>query len=254
VTAHELVLLAHSWLRWLVLALVAAVTARSLAGWRRGRAWTRADERLHVAQIAAADLQLALGLALYLLLSPLPRALLADVAEGMKQPALRFFGLEHPTAMLVALIALHIGRWRSKRARDGRARHRRTFVAGAVALLVIGAAIPWPGSRHGRPLLRTGGEAAGTDLARRRVSARLRLTRLQARDVPAAITPNGTCLVRPFQRAAVARSPSFLRTTTVRTASVPLASRACTVMMLLPGQMGTLASNGNRAVLAGAFR
>jgi len=100
VTPHELALAAHSAVRWAVLALLAVVTARSFGAWRARREWTGRDERLHVALVAAIDVQMALGLLLYLVLSPLPRALFADWASGMKQPPLRFFGLEHGVTML----------------------------------------------------------------------------------------------------------------------------------------------------------
>jgi hypothetical protein len=154
VTPYELVLVVHSAVRWAVVVLLVALTARSFAAWRARRDWTGRDERLHVAVVAAVDLQLTLGLLLYLVLSPLPRALFADFALGMKQPPLRFFGLEHGVTMLLAIALIHGARARSKRAATGPLRHRRVWTAGVVALLLVALAIPWPGTRHGRPLLR----------------------------------------------------------------------------------------------------
>src|SRR5262249_9176043 len=95
-----------------------------------------------------------LGLTLYAFLSPFSHAFFADAALGMKQPALRFFGVEHIFAMLTAVVVVHIGRRRSRKA-EGRLRHRRVFVTTLAALLVILASIPWPFLRYGRPLARS---------------------------------------------------------------------------------------------------
>ncbi len=148
------ILFVHSWWRWAVLALVLGVFARTLSGWRSGREWARGDERLHLAMISALDLQLALGLLLYAWLSPFTRAFFAHAALGMKQPGLRFFGVEHIFGMLVAITVAHVGRRRARKV-QGPLRHRRVFWFTLASLLVIAASIPWPFLRYGRPLWRT---------------------------------------------------------------------------------------------------
>jgi len=151
---YLVVLTVHSYLRWAVLALVLIVLARSLRGWARSREWTRVDDRFHTALVGTVDLQLLLGLALYIFLSPMTSAFFADFRNAMKEPALRFFGLEHIAAMVVAIAILHIGRDRSKKAKAPRLRHRRVWVSTLIALLLVAASIPWPFLRYGRPLLR----------------------------------------------------------------------------------------------------
>jgi len=155
VTLYAIVLFVHSTLRWAVLGLAATVVVRTATGVGRARDWTRVDERLTSAFVGVMDLQLLLGLVLYLYASPLPRALLADLEHGMKEPVLRFFGIEHIFGMLVAVTIVHVGRVRSKRAPTARLRHRRMLVATAVGLLIFLGSIPWPFLRYGRPLLRT---------------------------------------------------------------------------------------------------
>jgi biotin transporter BioY len=150
VTPYPLLLVAHSYVRWGVLALAIALLARSVHGWRSARAWSAADERTHVAFVAVVDTQLLLGLGLYLLASPISRAFLSDPRRAMKVAVFRFFGLEHAVAMLAAVIVIHVGRALSK----AKHRHRRAAASTALALALIFAGIPWPFQAHGRPLLR----------------------------------------------------------------------------------------------------
>jgi hypothetical protein len=155
VTAHALVLVVHGALRWVIVALLLLVVARAARGWRKAAPWSASDERAHRGLIAAIDLQFLLGLILYLVLSPLPRAALAYVGLAMKDPVLRFFGIEHVFGMVIGIGLVHVGRTRSKKVTDERRRHRVVLsftVAGALAILVT---LPWPGRKYERPLLRT---------------------------------------------------------------------------------------------------
>ena len=127
---YTLVLFVHSWWRWVVLALMLAVLLRG-------------DGRLRVAMVGAVDVQLLLGLSLYLFLSPFTKAFFA--APTMKQPHLRFFGVEHIFGMLVAVTLVHVG--------SRKRRHLRGFTL--AALLIMLASIPWPFLVYGRPLWRT---------------------------------------------------------------------------------------------------
>jgi hypothetical protein len=149
-----IVLFAHSYMRWAVLALACAVVAATAVGASRKLAWTRVHERVHVALVGATDLQFTLGLLLYLWLSPFVRGFFADPGSAMKNPVLRFFGLEHVLAMVVAVAVLHVGRTRSKRSAEARLRHRRALVSTLIALLLFAIAVPWPFLPYGRPLVR----------------------------------------------------------------------------------------------------
>jgi hypothetical protein len=155
---YGLVLYAHSYLRWLVLLLLVLVMVRAFVGAANGNAWGERDERLHAISVAMVDLQFTLGFLLYAFLSPWVRTFFADVGAGMKDSVLRFYGLEHIVAMLVAVALIHIGRVRSKRAGTSKLRQRRVAVSTLIALLIMLATIPWPGMRYGRQLLRGVGQ------------------------------------------------------------------------------------------------
>jgi hypothetical protein len=153
---YLLTLLTHSYLRWLVVALLLTVSARGARGWLRCNAWSTPDERWHAALVGAVDLQFTLGLILYSVLSPYRGAFFANARVAMHDPVLRFFGIEHAFGMIVAVALVHVGRSASKRAPTARVRQRRSCLWTLSALLVVAVSIPWPGRRYGRPLLRLG--------------------------------------------------------------------------------------------------
>ena len=153
-TAYEIALFVHSYLRWVVVITSLLLCIRSFMAWRSKRNWKQADERLHVALVADFRCQFTIGLLLYVFLSPLSWAFFADLRNTIKEPTLRFFGMEHVLVMLVATAIVHVGRVQSKHAATDSLRHRRVWTTTLFALLLITAAIPWPGLRHGRPLLR----------------------------------------------------------------------------------------------------
>jgi hypothetical protein len=150
---YPFVLGVHSLLRWLVLALGAAVVARAVVG-LSGRRWTLADDRVGVWFVASLDVQLVFGLMLYGWLSPITTQAFGDMRAAMADSALRFWTVEHVVSMLVAVALAHVGRARVRRAPTDRARHVRALVFAALALLAVLAGVPWPFLDNGRPLLR----------------------------------------------------------------------------------------------------
>jgi hypothetical protein len=151
---YAFTLLTHSYLRWLIVAVGLLLVVRTAMGWARSAHWLEADERLHSIFVALIDTQFTLGIVLYLFLSPISHAFFAQPGVGMKEPTLRFFGMEHAVAMLVAVAIVHIGRVRSKRATAPRVRQRLVCSSVLIALLLIAVSIPWPFLPYGRPLLR----------------------------------------------------------------------------------------------------
>ena len=151
---YALILGIHSLLRWVVLVSGLMVFARGLMGARSGRPWTPGDDRVGRVFVSTLDLQLLLGLALYLWLSPTTSVAMQDFGGAMGNPILRFWAVEHITGMTVGLVLAHIGRVRIRRATESVRRHKLAAVFSGLALLAILATIPWPGTAAARPLLR----------------------------------------------------------------------------------------------------
>ena len=149
-------LLVHSWMRWIVLILGAMAVLRAIGGVFGGRPWGDADDRAGLFYSIALDLQFLVGLLLYLFFSPTTRLAFADMGVAMKTSTLRFWAVEHVTAMLVAIVIVHAGRVMVRHAADGSTKHRRAAIFFGVALVLILALTPWPGTANGRPWLRLG--------------------------------------------------------------------------------------------------
>jgi hypothetical protein len=151
---YSTMLVAHSWLRWVVLAAALFAIVRSAAAWSGHRAWTPADDRAGLLFMMSLDVQLLIGLLLYFVLSPFMEAVWDQAAVAMRTGALRYWLVEHPFGMLVALVLAHVGRIRIRKASDPRRKHRLVVIFFGLALLVMAVSLPWPGTATGRPLLR----------------------------------------------------------------------------------------------------
>lgn len=151
---YSIVLAAHSWLRWAVLIAGAIAIAKAIRGASTRRPWTAADDRAGFWFILTLDLQVLLGLVLYVALSPITRAAMQDFRGAMGVSGLRFWAVEHLFGMIVALGLAHAGRARTRKIPDPVARHKVAATCFVLALLAILISIPWPGMPAGRPLIR----------------------------------------------------------------------------------------------------
>jgi hypothetical protein len=150
---YTVLLAVHSWLRWVVLLLGLLAVARAIAG-RDGRAWTSSDDAGGRWFVMSLDVQLLIGLILYVGLSPFTMSGLQDMAQTMRNAPLRFVVVEHPFGMLVAIALAHVGRVKSRRAVEAARKHRAAALFFGVALLTMLGSIPWPFMSAGRPLFR----------------------------------------------------------------------------------------------------
>ncbi|MBC7794046.1 MAG: hypothetical protein H7Z43_10085 [Clostridia bacterium] len=148
---YTVLLFAHSWWRWIVLAALLVVLVRALRG--GVEPWGTQDKRWMRVLVSTVDMQLLVGLAL-LFLSPVTRAAFASMGAAMKDPVLRFFAVEHTTAMILAVASIHVGAVRARKAVTGATARKRVLMHLFIALILVLAAIPWPGFQYGRPLFR----------------------------------------------------------------------------------------------------
>jgi hypothetical protein len=156
---YTILLLAHSYLRWPLLLLLLLLLARGVAGWVRRAQWQPMDTGLLQAATRLLSLQFLVGLLLYVAFSPWIRVALEDVGAAMRDAQLRYFLVEHALLMAIAVTFMSIATGRIKRAPAER-RFRGTVVAVLITLILVGAAIPWPGMSAGRPLFRVQEQAA----------------------------------------------------------------------------------------------
>ena len=151
---YSAVLLLHSWVRWVIVIAGILAVARAVIGMSGGKPWTKDDDRGTLLFTIALDVQMLVGLILYVGLSPVTRTAFADMAAAMRNPALRFWVAEHFVGMIMALALAHVGRVVIRRKVQADDKHRLAALFMGVAMIVILLSAPWPWGSIPRPLFR----------------------------------------------------------------------------------------------------
>ncbi|HEX2628321.1 MAG TPA: hypothetical protein VHM26_04900 [Chitinophagaceae bacterium] len=134
----------HNVLRWLILLLLVVVILQAIGK-------KTAIRKTSLWLLICTHLTFVVGL--YLLIAGKKYGLINGIPEGisvMKNDYYRFFIVEHPAMMLVAVVLITIARKKAKLLN-----YKATTWLLFIALLFILAAIPWPfrGIGEGRPWL-----------------------------------------------------------------------------------------------------
>jgi len=140
---YDFVLTLHNYLRWIVLIVGLAAIVMAWAGAASKARWTPPQRNLGRLFTGVFDLQVLVGIVLYVFLSPLTTAAFSDMGAAMKDSTIRFFVVEHLVGMVIAAIVVHIGAARGK-SKDS---PLQAAIFYTIGLLIVLAAIPW-----GRPL------------------------------------------------------------------------------------------------------
>jgi hypothetical protein len=142
---HELVLLLHSWVRWV--AIIAGLLAT--VGALRSRSDAQGNSTAARVFTIALDFQFLLGLILLLTMN-----VFADFGATMRDPVARFYTVEHETIMIVAVALAHMGRVFARKARTPASARTKSLIFFGVSTLLLLVGTPWPGLRDSRPLFR----------------------------------------------------------------------------------------------------
>jgi hypothetical protein len=149
---YSTTLMLHSWIRWIALIAIVGATLAAVRGKVEGS--NSLADRWGMFAMLAVDIQMLLGLILYLVVSPNMQEIRAHFGEAMRNPQLRFWAVEHVTAMVVALVLVHVGRVLARKARTTGAKRTRMLVCFGIATVAMILGTPWPGMPAGRPLFR----------------------------------------------------------------------------------------------------
>jgi len=135
----------HSVLRWLILGVLLVAIVMAFLGIQRKSSFNNQDNKAGLLLTLVADLQLVLGLVLYVIGAwGIKNIQNLGMKEVMKDGYARFFAMEHILMMLIAIVLIHIGRAKSKRSFNDLSKHKISFWFYTIALVLILAAIPWP--------------------------------------------------------------------------------------------------------------
>ncbi len=150
---YTVAILTHSWLRWLVLPLMLGRIGKAVVDRSQDKPYEGPARGFTAATVGLMDLMLLIGVVLLGWLSPLTTSAMSDMGSAMGDPVRRFWLVEHPTMMFLALVVAHVGSVMARRATDAKRAHTIVAVALSVAFLMLLAGIPWPFREGiGRPL------------------------------------------------------------------------------------------------------
>jgi len=139
---YQTLLILHSLVRWLVLISLLVAIVRAYNGWLGNKPFLKTDNTVRMVAVTSAHIQLVIGVSLYFI-SPVVRYFLNYFKEAVHQREIRFFGMEHITMRLIAIVLLTIGSVKTKRKATGQQKFKTMAIWFTIALLIIFLSIPW---------------------------------------------------------------------------------------------------------------
>lgn len=133
----------HNLVRWVVIILGILALVRAYMGFLGNREWTERDRKIGIFFAVSIDIQLLIGLILYLFLSDITRTIFRDFSAAMSNEGIRFFALEHAFYMILAVVFVHLGSMLPRRVDDSRAKFARAAIWFTLTFLVIILGMPW---------------------------------------------------------------------------------------------------------------
>ena len=149
-TTNMLLHYTHSILRWAVLLAGVWAIYLGFTGVNRKRIWESKDQNAGMWFVLFCHVQLVLGLVLYFYLGK--QSLFSNMAEGMKDPETRYWGMEHLLGNIIAIALIQYGRIASKKAITDLAKHKKALIWFSVGILILLFNIPWPWSSISRSI------------------------------------------------------------------------------------------------------
>ena len=133
----------HSIVRWLLLAGLLSSVILAITGLSGKKGLGNTGRLFARFTMYFAHLQLTVGIILFLIS---PRVIFSS--DSMRSPILRFFLVEHTSAMVLAIILITLGYIRMKKAADDIRSTRTLLWYYLFSLVIILILIPWPFTRY----------------------------------------------------------------------------------------------------------
>jgi hypothetical protein len=133
------------------LILLLASIFKALSGLNGKKTLTAGDKKIWLFTMITAHITLLIGLILMFFGT---YGITKGVPEGisvMKNATYRFYWVEHPLMMIIAIVFITIGRGQVKKPVPDAIKYKKAFWFFLLALILILAAIPWPSREIGRP-------------------------------------------------------------------------------------------------------
>lgn len=139
----ELLRIVHSYLAYIVLAILIVAVFNAVTGLFQKRMFTlEKDYRVSLFALILSHIQLLIGLILYFL-SPNGLKAIQTLGMGGLNDAARLLAVEHPFINIIAIILITVGWSRHKKFMEGNKKFRSIAIFYGLGLVLILSRIPW---------------------------------------------------------------------------------------------------------------
>ena len=138
---YSILLAAHNYLHYLLIFLLIFLIGRSFYCWQRKTAYNQTTDKISLYTFIVTHTQLLLGLLLY---GTSQLGYFKNFKAAIHNPVSRWWILEHPTAMILAVVLITVARITMKKIPSDVNKHKRLFFLNTLALLIILLVIPYP--------------------------------------------------------------------------------------------------------------
>ncbi|MEO1486497.1 MAG: hypothetical protein AAFU57_12165 [Bacteroidota bacterium] len=133
----------HSYLAYIVLAVLVFAVFNAITGWLGKRQFTmHKDLRISLFALIFSHIQLLIGLILYFVSDSGLRAVQTLGMSGLNSVA-RLLAVEHPFTNIIAIVLITIGWSKHKKTDDSTGKFKRIAIGYGLGLLLILSRIPW---------------------------------------------------------------------------------------------------------------
>lgn len=140
---YETIQIVHSYLAYIVLALLFLAVANAIMGWVNNKMFTmEKDLRLSLFALILSHIQLLIGLVLWALSPNGLQAVQTLGMGGLNAPS-RLLAVEHPFINIIAIVLITIGWSRHKKFMEGRKKFKSITIFYGLGLVLILSRIPW---------------------------------------------------------------------------------------------------------------
>jgi len=139
----EILLNVHSYLAYVVLAILIVAVVNALTGLAGNRMFTlERDFRISLFALIISHIQLLVGLVLYFL-SPNGLQAIQRLGMGGMNAEARLLALEHPLINIIAVVLITIGWSRHKKFMEGNKKFKAIGIFYGLGLVLLLSRIPW---------------------------------------------------------------------------------------------------------------
>tara|TARA_R110002051_G_scaffold325871_1_gene432729 strand:+ start:20556 stop:20996 length:441 start_codon:yes stop_codon:yes gene_type:complete len=140
---YEIILNLHSFLAYIVLAVLGIALINAILGFTGKKDFTlEKDFRISLFALILSHIQLLVGLVLYFV-SPKGFSAIQEFGMGGMTSALRLLAVEHPFINIIALVFITIGWSKHKNIMEARRKFKIIAIFYGIGLLLILSRLPW---------------------------------------------------------------------------------------------------------------